>query len=165
MKYLKFTHVDALTRTSVESEPARNGPSFPAVAGLQFVWARESAYPTEIPEFFGTCPDSSATQIDGVMGLFLQSDWEQMRADEMSARPGPIGLPDISPRQIRQALTTAGLRDSVETNVAAGNQNLKDWWEFASVFERSNEQVLAMATALGITDREMDDLWALGATL
>jgi len=86
MKYLKFTHVDAITGISVASEPARNGPSHPAVVGLQFVWARESAYPTNLPELFGTCPDASDTQIDGVLALYAQSDWEQMQADEMNAR-------------------------------------------------------------------------------
>jgi len=86
MKYLKFTHVDAITGRSLAAEPARNGPVFPAVAGLQFVWARESAYPTNLPELFGTCPDASDTQIDGVLALYAQSDWEQMQADEMNAR-------------------------------------------------------------------------------
>lgn len=87
MKYLKFTHVDSVTGISVVSAPARNGPSHPAIVGLQFVWARESAYPTNTPEFFGTCPDDSDTQIDGVTGVFTQADWEQMQRDEMHARP------------------------------------------------------------------------------
>lgn len=87
MKYLKFTYIDAVTCVSVAAEPALNGTTFPTVPGLAFSWARESAYPTEVPEFFGTCPDASDTQIDGVLGVFLQSDWEQMRLDEMSARP------------------------------------------------------------------------------
>lgn len=88
MKHLKFTYVDSVTGISIAAEPAANGPKFPPVAGLQFVWARESAYPTAIPEFFGTCPDGSDTQIDGVLGIFVQADWEQMQADEMERRPG-----------------------------------------------------------------------------
>lgn len=86
MKYLKFTHVDSVTGISAASEPARNGPVFPAVMELVFVWARESAYPTDVPEFFGTCPDASDTQIDGVLGAFVQADFESMQADEMNAR-------------------------------------------------------------------------------
>jgi hypothetical protein len=39
-----------------------------------------------VPEFFGTCPDDSHTQIDGVLGIFDQVDWENMQADEMSRR-------------------------------------------------------------------------------
>ena len=92
MKHLKFTYVDAITGISIAAEPAMNGPKFPAVPGLEFAWARTSAYPTPVPEFFGTCPDDSPTQVDGVLGVFLQSDWEQMQRDEMNARPKP---PDI----------------------------------------------------------------------
>lgn len=86
MKYLKFTYVDAVTGISIASHPATNGPVFPPVAGLEFAWARESRYPTDVPEFFGTCPDGSDTQIDGVLGVYSQADWETMRADEMAAR-------------------------------------------------------------------------------
>ena len=88
MQYIKFTYVDAVTGISIASEPAQNGPVFPPVAGLKFLWARESRYPTDVPEFFGTCPDDSDTQVDGVLGVFLQADWETMREDEMRAR-GP----------------------------------------------------------------------------
>lgn len=86
MKYLKFTYVDSVTGVSVASHPAVNGPVFPAVPGLVFVWARESAYPTQVPEFFGTCPDSSPTQLDGVLGSFVEADFNSMHADELNAR-------------------------------------------------------------------------------
>jgi hypothetical protein len=89
-KYIKYTYVDAVTGISVASHPATNGPAYPAVVGLQFVWARESDYPTNVPEFFGTCPDTSDTQIDGVLAIFEQGDWEQMHLDELNRRkPDP----------------------------------------------------------------------------
>ena len=95
MKYLKFTYVDAQTGISIAAQPAQNGPKFPPVVGLSFVWARESAYPTDVPQFFGTCPDESDTQIDGVLGIFGQGDWEQMQADEMAKRPQPPSIQTI----------------------------------------------------------------------
>ena len=88
MQYIKFTYVDAVTGISVAKQPAPNGPVFPSVAGLEFAWARESRYPTDVPEFFGTCPDDADTQVDGVLGVYVQQDWETMQADEMRAR-GP----------------------------------------------------------------------------
>jgi hypothetical protein len=78
--------VDAITGVSVASHTAGNGSVFPAVPGLVFVWARESAYPTSVPEFFGTCPDDSPTQIDGVLGSFVEADFHSMQADELNAR-------------------------------------------------------------------------------
>ena len=71
----------------------------------------------------------------------------------------------VSPRQIRQALTRAGLRASVEAAVAAGDQDLKDWWDFSTTFERLNPQVTAMGAALGVSDTQLDDLWTLASTL
>lgn len=74
-------------------------------------------------------------------------------------------IPSISPRQIRQALSRAGLRASVEAAVVAGDQDLKDWYAFSAPFERNHPQVLNMGSALGQTPEQLDDLWALGATL
>ena len=74
-------------------------------------------------------------------------------------------LPAVSARQIRQALTLANLRDQVEAAVATGDQDLKDWWGYSNDFERLNPQVTAMGTALAQTDKQLDDLWILGATL
>lgn len=168
MQYIKFTYVDAQTGISVKKQPAANGPVFPQVKGLEYAWARESQYPTEVPEFFGTCPDDADTQIDGVLGVYLQADWETMREDEMRARnPVPAS---VSPRQIRQAMNRtpfggAALRDAVEAAVAAGDRDLRDWWEFSTVVERNNPQVVTMSKALGLDDAALDDLWRLAATL
>lgn len=78
--------------------------------------------------------------------------------------PAPVPQ-SISPRQIRQALTLAGLRNAVETAVALGPQNTKDWYEWSTAFERNNPQVISMGVALGVTDKQLDELWTLGSTL
>lgn len=71
----------------------------------------------------------------------------------------------VSPRQIRQALTAAGLRTQVEAAVAAGDQDLKDWWEFSTAVERNHPMVIAMATGLGVSESQLDDLFKQAATL
>ena len=71
----------------------------------------------------------------------------------------------VSPRQIRQALTRANLRSQVEDAVTAGDQDLKDWWEFATSCERNHPMVVEMAQGLGVTDEQLDDLFNLAATL
>lgn len=77
----------------------------------------------------------------------------------------PVVVYSVSPRQIRQALTAVGLRSSVEAAVAAGDQNLKDWWEFSTEIERFNPEVIAMADGLGVTPESMSDLFTLAASL
>ena len=84
-------------------------------------------------------------------------------------KPESVAL-EVSPRQIRQAMNRVPyaqgtLRDAVEAAVAAGDSDLKDWWEFSTTFERNNQQVVDMASALGINDAALDDLWRLAATL
>ena len=163
MQYLKFTYVDSVTGISIASEPAANGPVFPNVVGLEFAWARESRYPTDVPEFFGTCPDDSSTQIDGVLGVYLQADWETMREDEMRAR-NPVPQ-QVTMRQARLALLSAGLLDDVEMVITAAGREAQLEWEYAAVVERSNPAVAAVQQQEALTDAQIDDLFREAAKL
>ena len=163
MQYIKFTYVDAVTGISIASEPAANGPVFPPVDGLEFVWARESAYPTDVPEFFGTCPDDADTQVDGVLGVYLQADWETMREDEMRAR-NPVPQ-QVTMRQARLALLSAGLLDDVEAVITAAGREAQIQWEYASVVERSNPVIAIVQQQQGMADAQIDDLFREAAKL
>jgi hypothetical protein len=151
MKYLKFTYVGAA--------------QFPAVVGLQYFWARESAYPTQVPEFFGTCPDDSDTKVEGVLGIFIQTDWEQMRDDEMRNRIPQV----VSMRQARLALLGAGLLGTVTDAVAAmtGDQGAaaRIEWEFAVEVRRSQPLVVSLAATLALTGEQLDNLFVTAAAL
>ena len=162
MKYLKFTYVDAVTGISIASEPAANGPVFPQIDGLEFAWARESRYPTDVPEFFGTCPDDADTQIDGVLGVYVQADWETMRDDEMRAR-NPVPQ-QVTMRQARLELLKRALLGDVEAVITAAGREVQIQWEYASVVERSNP-VIAIIQQQGMTDAEIDDLFREAAKL
>ena len=163
MKYLKFTYVDAVTGISVAKQPAVNGPAFPQIDGLEFAWARESRYPTDVPEFFGTCPDDSNVQIDGVLGVYVQADWETLWADEMRAR-NPVPQ-QVTMRQARLALLSAGLLDDVEMVIAAAGRAAQLEWEYAAVVERSNPAVAAVQQQEALTDAQIDDLFREAAVL
>lgn len=87
---------------------------------------------------------------------------------DVFAQQFPAGWPGcapVSPRQIRMALSRQGLRSGVETAVAAGDQDLKDWWDYSTVFDRGHPEVAAMASALQVTDSQVDALWQLASTL
>ena len=163
MQYIKFTYVDAITGISIASEPAANGPVFPPVAGLEFVWARESRYPTDVPEFFGTCPEDADTQVDGVLGVYVQQDWEQMREDEMRAR-NPVPQ-QVTMRQARLALLSAGLLDDVEMVIAAAGRAAQLEWEYAAVVDRTNPAIAAVQQQEALTDAQIDDLFREAAKL
>ena len=163
MQYIKFTYVDANTGISIAKQPAVNGPVFPAVTGLEYAWARESLYPTDVPEFFGTCPDDANTKVDGVLGVYLQADWETMRADEMWAR-NPVPQ-QVSMRQARLALLQVGLLDHVEATIASAGREAQLEWEYTSVVERSNPIIVIIQQQQGVTNEQIDYLFREAAKL
>ena len=167
MKYLKFTFVDAVTGVSVAAEPALHAMQFPPVAGLEYVWARESAYPASVPELFGTCPDASDTQIDGVLALYCEADFAQMQADEMALRD-PIPKV-ISMRQARLALLGAGLLPGVDAAIAAmpgtDGDAARIEWEYAQEVRRDSPLLAGMIAALGLTSEQVDGLFVAAAAL
>jgi hypothetical protein len=89
----------------------------------------------------------------------------EVEAAHVPVPPAPPVIPSCSPRQIRQVLTAVGLRTAVEDAVAAGSQDLRDWWEFSTIIERHHPEVIAMGAALGQTPEALDALFTAGAAL
>jgi hypothetical protein len=120
-------------------------------------WDVLPVVPTEQPVFdpaTEACREIDPVCVDGVWS----QQWEVI--------PYTPPVPDsVTPRQIRQALNRIGLRQAVEAAVAAGDQDVKDWWEFATEFQRSHPMVIAMGQGLGKTEEEIDDLWRLAGSL
>lgn len=173
MKFLKVTYVDSVTEISVATEPARNGPKLPPVRGLTYVWARESAWPTDVPEFFCTCPDDSQVALDGVLSVLDETDWRNMQLDEMRARKPQV----ITPRQARLALAAqpspdpahANLLAYVESGFAAlpepDRTNARISWEYATEVRREDAFVTKMSAALQLTGEQLDELFAVASAL
>lgn len=98
---------------------------------------------------------------DGTVTLYELGD--DLPADMIPPPPPPP--PDLTARQIRLALTAAGLRDAVEAAVSAGGRDLRDWWEYSATYERYHPLVADMCARLGITPDQADAVWRLGGTL
>ena len=92
-------------------------------------------------------------------------DDEVYSEDQPAPIVPPPSIPSINARQIRMALTKLSLRAQVEAAVLAGDQDLKDWWDYSLTFERNHPEVAAMATALNVASAQVDTVWSLGATL
>lgn len=165
MKHLQFTYVDAVTGISIATHPAANGPAFPAVPGLTFEWARESRYPTAVPDFFGTAPDDANTQLDGVLAVLTEADYHAMRADEMAAR-----IPRrVTARQARLALHRANKLQAVAAAIQAlpspSREQAEIEWEFATEVQRDAPLTQTLAAALALDDAALDALFKDAATL
>jgi hypothetical protein len=163
MKYLKFTYVDAKTGISVAVEPAMHGTTFPVVAGLAFVWARESAYPTPVPLFYGTCPADSSTDVAGVLQVLAAEDYTNMWADEVRAKvPSSISM-----AKARAVLIKGGHMPAITASLAAmegvEGEVARSDWEFAQTVDRHDPLTQFLATALGLTDLQVDALFIAAA--
>jgi hypothetical protein len=85
MKTIKFTYVDSVTQISVEKEPAKHGPQFPKIKGLNYLFALERKYPTMVPEFIGEC-DDDAELIDGFLKVLDESEVAQEQQAEADSQ-------------------------------------------------------------------------------
>ena len=76
-------------------------------------------------------------------------------------------VPDvISMRQARLALLGSNLLAAVTTAITSGtDEALKIEWEYSTECKRDWQSLITMATALGMTDLQLDELFILGATL
>ena len=74
---------------------------------------------------------------------------------------GRIPVPASMPRfQARTALAMAGLPPVVDAAIAAsGSVIAQIAWADAQVFERSSPTIAALASAIGLTEAQIDDLF------
>jgi hypothetical protein len=79
--------------------------------------------------------------------------------DAIAFYAGKKDTNSISPRQVRLELTAIGLRQSVESYVAASSQDVKDWWEFSSSIERTSPLLITAATTLGLSSKQLDQFF------
>lgn len=71
----------------------------------------------------------------------------------------------VTMRQARLALLEQGLLATVDGAIAAStDEELKIEWEYAMDVKRSWTSLIALATALGMTDTQLDDLFTLAAS-
>jgi hypothetical protein len=73
--------------------------------------------------------------------------------------------PQLSRAQFQLSLLHFNLLDSVNAAVAAADIATQIKYNEASYFERSNGSLNAMATALGITQAELDDIFIYGNSI
>jgi len=71
----------------------------------------------------------------------------------------------VTMRQARLALLEVGLLATIETAIASGtDEALKIEWEYAMDVKRTWTSLIALATSLGMTETQLDDLFALAMT-
>lgn len=110
---------------------------------------------------------------DGSQDKFIPQTLIAITAQEATAILNPpltaaqkrAQLAPLSAWQVRKVLTQFNLRTQVETALLSADQSTKDAWQYANDFNRDNVLLANMATALGLTDVQLDNLFTVGATL
>ena len=78
--------------------------------------------------------------------------------------PPPPPINQVSMRQARLALLAADLLDDVGAAIVQADRAVQIEWEYATVVDRASPLVEAVGTALGLTDVQIDALFADAAT-
>ena len=92
--------------------------------------------------------------------------WDGSALSAPAAPPAVVTVPaSVTMRQARLALLGAGLLDTVQIAIAGAGPAAAIEWEYAGDVQRAAGLVPAMATALGMTDAQIDALFIAAADL
>ena len=144
------------------------GTSFPAVMSdaLLAEWGVYPVVRVDPPQY-----DPATEDLSEGLPAFADGQWAQtwtvrpLTPEEIEERRVESVPRVVSMRQARLALLAAGLLDDVEAAIAAGPQAARIEWEYATEVQRDYGLVLQLAPALGLTDRQLDDLFVAAAGL
>ena len=148
MKYIKYTYIDKITGISVFTEFSTNEVILPNIENLEFAWAKESLYPTYTPEFFGTCPDTSNTDVEGVLEVITEEAWNTAKLLEENSRFNCP--PTISAKNIRLGFLKYNLLESVEQFIKTLPKSLQIEWEFGTTFYRNSDLIREIGNKFNI---------------
>ena len=143
--------------------------SFPSVitdtilVGLGLAVIQQIPTPPHDP-FTQTCEEGTPVQIDSVW----KQQWvvRNLTPEELKARVPTV----VTMRQARLALLQSNLLSQVEAAIAAiedpaQRQAVQIEWEYAAEVNREHPWVQSLATALDLSEGQLDDLFTLAATL
>lgn len=120
------------------------------------VKANNRTFPIAEPLYWVDCPDDCTT------------DWT-FNGGEFSAPvvPEPVFVipTTVSMRQARLALLQSNLLETVNTAINQGGEADKITWEYATEVNRSDALVSNMATALNLSETDLDNLFNLASSL
>lgn len=83
---IKFTYVDSISGIPLSEAPSPYGPVFPTISGLKFDFANESAWPTEVPFFYGECDDTVDENARGILEILTREEYDSLKTSEEKYR-------------------------------------------------------------------------------
>ncbi len=127
--------------------------------------------PASIPALLAAYPGGGYEICDEADGLgpYLRN-WTRPEPEPTAAELAALSAPafpvpaTISNFQARRVLKAAGLFAAVEAAVlASSDEVLKDAWEYGGGFDRDSPALNALASGLGLSPAQVDDLFRQAA--
>ena len=103
---------------------------------------------------------SEYTDAEGVVHTVAEQKAAAIEAYRKSKVPQVITI-----RQARLALLAAGLLDNVDAAVAAGDRTAQIEWEYVTELRRDWPTLVGLASVLGLTDLQVDELFVIASGL
>lgn len=88
-----------------------------------------------------------------------------LTAEELEEKRKALIPTVVSMRQARLALLQAGLLTAVNTAINTAEEAVKIEWEYATEVKRDHALVQSLASALSLTETQLDELFTLAGTL
>ncbi len=126
---------------------------------------REHSIKAPLPSRWTKTPPPETTS--GEWAVWNRSHWTITAEEPLFPEPVMTVPQTVSRFQARAALYQAGLFDQVETLMQNSETPMlaRLAWQDAQEFKRQSPTVLAMASALGLTDEQIDELFITAAVI
>lgn len=123
-------------------------------------WAAKLVTPATPRRVFGGAPTVFYTFDD-------EAEFDAMMEDVDLTEPPPAPrVPEfVTMRQARLALSGAGLLASVDAAISTAGDAAQIEWQYSNEVQRNSGLVPAMATALGLTEAQIDALFIAAAAI
>lgn len=131
-----------------------------AVHALQ--WNEASGWIEFVESIDGTKPGNEHLDVLPSWANACYDVWQA--ADPIPPEPSVV-VTVVSMRQARLALLNGGLLDAVDVAVAGASQADRITWEFATEVRRDDPLVVSIGGALGLTETDIDNLFAAAKEL
>lgn len=120
-----------------------------------------STSPTHV--YVETSEDFLGTELEQVQTVVNSHDKDDLNYIRAA-------IPDLTPRQFRQAMFLTGItEEQVLQVINAQTEPTKTLalieWEYSTAFVRTNQFLNQLLPFFGLSQADLDDLWELGATL
>jgi len=155
--------------------------------GETLIGAKSETTPVAAAALAGVIPQQAAlfvqiSEIEAALAAMTQSrntvqadltartaerDALQAQIDAAAASVPDAAVQSVTPLQARKALRAGGFLAAVEAMVdaAPADSDIKMAWDWALTWERGSPFVAQLGATLGLTEQQIDDLFALAATL